>query len=66
MRPSLLLSLVTQWLQDRIEAMFSAMDLDKSGDVTFMEVLQAVFPMASRQQIKVTALAVPRHSVWAA
>ena len=42
------------------------MDLDKSGDVTFMEVLQAVFPMASRQQIKVTALAVPGHSVWAA
>ena len=29
------------------------MDLDKSGDVTFVEVLQAVFPVASRQQIKV-------------
>lgn len=39
--------------QDRIKAMFSAMDLDKSGDVTFVEVLQAVFPVASRQQIKV-------------
>jgi hypothetical protein len=34
--------------------MFSAMDQDKSGDVTFAEVLQAVFPMASRQQIKVS------------
>lgn len=37
---------------ERIKAMFSAMDLDKSGDVTFVEVLQAVFPVASRQQIK--------------
>ncbi len=40
-------------LQERVEEMFKAMDKDKSGDVTLPELLAAVFPYATRGQVKV-------------
>jgi hypothetical protein len=44
--------------------MFSAMDSDKSGDVTLQEVMVAVFPIASRQQIKVRCVCTPAGCCW--